>query len=411
MAMRSEQEVFDDLAELCVRPGYSHAIAYFCFRDHVVGYGASLKGDDYAKLFSLDRLIRTEVSTLIGLMVRKPRDLGMPDSKTLEGYIKRTENLLGELHEVLNEPVKAEMKKAFADPKMAKDFNPFANAAALREPIFYGSESAYSFQYRDLSISKYANDEKWIREHKKFTPTEAKAVVIAIGGFLNEKLLNKLKEMRDIPPDKWSVLAGLEFSAADIAARAGLPEILARAVIDAFTYADNDNPTFTSLSEFNAINGYPILKADGDNRILFLYAGLTEALYETPFYWMNNDKSYVPVAMKNRGRFTEDFCTARLQRVFGVDKVYKNVDVWKGNSRKEKYGEIDTLVLFGDRAIIVQAKSKKLTLSARKGNDLQLQADFKAAIQDACDQAVECSRHLLSGGAVLSDSFGKDIAV
>lgn len=35
-----------------------------------------------------------------------------------------------------------------------KDFNPFTNGAALREPIFYGGESAYSFQYRDFSPAK-----------------------------------------------------------------------------------------------------------------------------------------------------------------------------------------------------------------------------------------------------------------
>jgi hypothetical protein len=40
-----------------------------------------------------------------------------------------------------------------------------------------------------------------------------------------------------------------------------------------------------------------------------------------------------------------------------------------------------------DIAIVLQAKSKKLTLPARKGNDLQLQADFKAAVQDGVDQA------------------------
>jgi hypothetical protein len=64
---RPEQDIFDDLALLCVSGGYIHAIASFCFRDHVVGFGDELRGEDYAKLFSFDRLIRTEISTLIGL--------------------------------------------------------------------------------------------------------------------------------------------------------------------------------------------------------------------------------------------------------------------------------------------------------------------------------------------------------
>ena len=40
-------------------------------------------------------------------------------------------------------------------------------------------------------------------------------------------------------------------------------------------------------------------------------------------------------------------------------------------------GEIDVLVLFANRAIVLQAKSKKLTLESRKGNDLAIKKDFK----------------------------------
>ena len=52
------------------------------------------------------------------------------------------------------------------------------------------------------------------------------------------------------------------------------------------------------------------------------------------------------------------------------------------------------LVTFGDFAIVVQAKSKKLTLEARKGNSKQLESDFKKAIQDAYNQAYLCSQLL-----------------
>lgn len=33
---RSENVVYAELAELCVSPGYAHAIAYFCWRDKVM---------------------------------------------------------------------------------------------------------------------------------------------------------------------------------------------------------------------------------------------------------------------------------------------------------------------------------------------------------------------------------------
>lgn len=112
VAVRAEQDIFNDLAALSASPGYAHAIAYLCFRDHVVGYGDTLKAEDCAKLFSFERLIRTEISTLIGLMVQAPYDLTRPDTETLESYIERTEILLKELHDALKEPAKAELRKA-----------------------------------------------------------------------------------------------------------------------------------------------------------------------------------------------------------------------------------------------------------------------------------------------------------
>lgn len=52
------------------------------------------------------------------------------------------------------------------------------------------------------------------------------------------------------------------------------------------------------------------------------------------------------------------------------------------------------LVLFGNRAIVLQAKAKKLTLEARKGNDNQLKDDFKKSVQESYDQARECAEWL-----------------
>ncbi|ANY77101.1 hypothetical protein BB934_01770 [Microvirga ossetica] len=409
MTARAEQEIFNDLAELCASPGYAHAIAYLCFRDHVVGYGEALQGDDYAQLFSPGRLIRTEMTTLIGLMVRAPRDLTVPGMKTLENYIERTEALLKELQEAFGEPIKAEFQKAITDPSGAENFNPFANAEVLRESIFYSAESAYSFQYRDLSVERYARDEEWFRENKGFTPDEARKIVSALEDFLNDNLAKTLQGMNKIWPETWIFLPGFQFTINDLTAKSGLPEATVSAVVDAFTCPEDGNPTFTSFNEFNAVNGYPILKADGNNRILFLYVSLAEALYDTPFYWMIRDKTYASIATENRGGFTEEFTAARLQRVFGADKVLLNVDLWETSARKKKLGEIDALVLFGDRAIVVQAKSKKLTLEARKGNDLQLKKDFKAAVQEACDQAVLCSQHLLAGTSFLAERSGGEV--
>src|SRR5262249_55527673 len=144
----------------------------------------------------------------------------------------------------------------------------------------------------------------------------------------------------------------------------------AERVLDAFTFQDNGNAGFTSLHAYNAASGTPLLRTKTGEYILLQQYSLFEALYESPFFWMNSDKEYAQTALTNRGRFTEAFAFERLEKVFGTAHVYANVDIWK--SKGEKQGEIDVLVLFGDRAVVLQAKSKRLTLEARKGNDLQI---------------------------------------
>jgi hypothetical protein len=44
--MRKEQEIFDELATLCMSPGYVHAIAYLCLRDNIVRYGDEMTAED-----------------------------------------------------------------------------------------------------------------------------------------------------------------------------------------------------------------------------------------------------------------------------------------------------------------------------------------------------------------------------
>src|ERR1700738_634929 len=120
--MRSEQEIFDDLAVLCISKGYIHAIAIFCFRDYVVRFEDELRPENMARLYSKSRLIRTEVTTLIGLMMRAPIDFFLPLPETISDYIQRSEALLEELHYTLATTFANSLKPENAtDPK----FNTF----------------------------------------------------------------------------------------------------------------------------------------------------------------------------------------------------------------------------------------------------------------------------------------------
>jgi hypothetical protein len=99
--MRSEQEIFDELAALCISEGYLHALAAICFRDTVVHFSDELTPDDMAPLFSKSRLIRTELTTLIGLMMRAPIAFSLPSQDAISEYGSRSDALLNELHEAI----------------------------------------------------------------------------------------------------------------------------------------------------------------------------------------------------------------------------------------------------------------------------------------------------------------------
>ncbi|WP_455230851.1 hypothetical protein [Geopseudomonas aromaticivorans] len=94
-SIRSEQEVFSELATLCRRSGYIHAVAQLCFRDNVIIYNGNMKEADVRKMFSSSRLIRTEINTLLGLMIKVEIDWGLPTPKIVQEYMDATENLLG----------------------------------------------------------------------------------------------------------------------------------------------------------------------------------------------------------------------------------------------------------------------------------------------------------------------------
>src|SRR5712664_2708090 len=99
---RSGQEIFYELTSLCGSTGYVHALAHLCLRDNVVGYWDQMTPEDMGEWFRPDRLIRTEISTLVGLMVKAPIDFTLPNREALKSYVERSDALLAELHEAMS---------------------------------------------------------------------------------------------------------------------------------------------------------------------------------------------------------------------------------------------------------------------------------------------------------------------
>lgn len=404
-SIRTEAEVFADLSELCASPGYLHAIAYFCFRDNTIRYGDEMMPEDVLEQFGMDRLVRTEISTLIGLSCKSDLNAEMQTPETIQRYIDETEILLKEIHHSMM----PNMTEIF-DPEQASDpnFNPFKNGDFLREAIFYGGESAYHFQYRDLSSLKYKGDSDWLIYNKGFSSEDAISAITAIQELQNRKINEFIPSLDVNNPNSWTALDAYKFTAEEISAESGIDLGVVTNVIESFV-SPIGMSDFSSLDDFNPKNAYPIIKTSDTEYLLFQNYSLVEALYETPFFWFYEDKSYRSTAMKNRGDFTESFSAQRLTRVFGDRNVFLNVEIV--DSKRNIAGEIDVLIVYANRAIILQAKSKKLTIAARKGNDLSLRDDFKKAVQDAYDQAYSCATLLTDLSYKLIDDSGNELEI
>ncbi|WP_392462920.1 SEC-C metal-binding domain-containing protein [Aeromonas dhakensis] len=393
---RNESDILDDLIALTTSPGYIHAVANICQRDNVIYFKDKVKPSDMDRLFSRDRLIRTELTTVMGLMVKKPLDLSLPSPDVVKKYIQQTDTLMAELHNSISYPMFAAMFEGIQTGIAPPD--PW-HGPGMREPIFYGSESAYAFQYRDLVPEKYGADDEWFLRVKGFTSDQARTIAKTMCDLIEEKgtLLFRNSIAAKVQPETW--LPSFEFSVEEVTFRSQVPQNVVEAFFDAFLFK-GDNAAFREVGDFNEVSAWPLLPTGRNTVILFSQYAIYEALYESPFFWMLGDKSYRATASKQRGAFTEQFAARRLARVFGRENVHTNVNLHRG---KGIVGEADVLVIYADRLIIVQAKAKKLTIEARKGNDNQLKADFAAAIQDSYDQGWTCANEILAGGCRLVD--------
>ncbi len=402
---RDEKEIFSELADLCKSAGYVHAIAYFCFRDNTIKHSGEVKTEDVLEQFSIDRLVRIEISTLIGLACKTDIDTSLPKPKIIQEYIDKTESLLQEIHHSMMSPFEEMFN---LDEMRNSNFNPFESGSVLRESIFYGGESAYHFQYRDLSKIKYQKDNDWLVSNKGYSIDQAINVIESIQ-ILQIETINEVMNGFDINhPEEFSILKGYIFSAKDVAAKSGIDLEVTVNVIESFI-TTGGMEEFEHLDDFNPKNAFPIIGLDEGRYLLFQNYSLVQALYETPFFWFNADAAYKNQAMKHRGEFTEQFSAERLKVVFGKNNVFQNINIV--DSKNNNVGEIDVLVIFANRAIVLQAKAKKLTIEARKGNDLSLQDDFKKAVQDSYDQAYSCSLYLTNINYKLIDENDEELSI
>jgi len=406
--MRSEQEILSDLKELCVQDGYLNAISYFCFISGYAFCGKEITSDDLNSNYSKNNLIGSEIKTLLGLAIKDCININITNSKQIQNYIDKTDILLNELHSAMVEKATIELFGDFPNSEIPiKKEKDFPNSY-FREVIFYSGMLAYNFQFADFSIDKYCKDNDRLIETFGISIYECIEICNTISEITLANVnasFNNREVLKAMFTDNDFFLNLFKFTKSNIISKYDINEDTLDIFLSLFTLAEDEkNIHFNELHDFNIIQAKPLFKLNSNEYLSFNSSFLYQSIYESPFYWFIQDNSYKDIAIKNRGKFTEEFTYKQLRKVFGDSNVFMNLEIY--SSPNNRLGEIDVLVKYSDRLIIIQTKSKGLTLAAQKCNDDTLKDDFRKAIQDAYNQGLICSNAILDKKNYILDADG-----
>ena len=402
-AHRSKQQIIQDIEAIAHQPGFLYSLAFLCRRDLFVDpeEAASRNWDE--------SLTHQEFGLLNGLLVKRTLRPEHPSEETAEHQVSKIDALFQELHDSYKPPPIESSKSRTTAATMSlvrpsRAPNSYGVGDFFAAGIFYDGSGAYDFQCFDLAAKRYEGDTQWIVQHRGFSIEAACEIA---------RQLKRLVEVRLqglTPPQSFTnfcdqCLSVFSFEPREIT---GLPTATIDAFLETFSLKPGTvNQNFNIYGDYNAFDACPIIRLGDGRYLLLVYFLLAQSIYESPFYWMTADLNYRDTAFANRGKATTSIAYEMMVRVFGPGRVFQDVRVMR--NKREAVTDIDILAFVGNKAVVIQAKSKKLTQLARRGSEDKLRADFKAAIQDGYDQAITCRRELLDGRHTFLDTAGNEL--
>jgi hypothetical protein len=141
-------------------------------------------------------------------------------------------------------------------------------------------------------------------------------------------------------------------------------------------------PSPATLLALNPLVCTPLLR-DKDAFFQFVPPLLWDAVLNGPHYRLMADTDYEPTYSTARGEWLEQQVIGALSRVWPRAQVGWSLEYGPKKARKQ----LDGLVLFDRKLLLIECKSKTLTLSARQGNAEALRTDIQKAIGDSFVQA------------------------
>ena len=337
-----------------------------------------------------------ELTLVLGLMVKQPLHFSpIPTEQVARQQAVTTYALLEELHQAhIYQPHHHDTdhhpnhQTTDAEPQ---SFGNWMNTGQrMVESIFYGGAGAYDFQYLEMAPKRYKYDQPWLAKHLNTNLD----VIVTIAHHLKHLAQTRVSQItaaKSFVQFALQLLNALSFTLDD------LRHIDTKAVdafLTFFTLTPGTvNQDFNSIGSYNAAHSHPIIDI-GDNRLFLpIFNNLAESIYESPYYWMLEDAAYKNLALDHRGTTTEEIASELLGKVFGYDKVYRGLKISTG---PHDITDIDAFAWAGNTAVILQAKSKKLTVASRQGKKDNLTSDFQKAIQESFIQGLTARTSLLN---------------
>lgn len=393
------------------------------------------------ELEAREKLIVEELMFLLGLWLKKDSGwLDYPESlQQLCLMVENADEYMKELHMAFPERTATEVNLWHNQENRQPDFQLSEEAIAdnIHEAIFYSGDYTYDIELCYFLEPKYRYDLDWLKKNKGFVPDEAAAIALSIKNklTLQAQCLNfpdrtfnlkdwgfeiddafkrslDLAQFIDLIPKEAYTKAGAEAQRAT--------EKFCDSLINIFTVSQKDfmsipgtksffenfslslseerNNTLSKIGDYSILQENPIIQLSEDRYFIPVPYPVFASMYETPYYWINQDQHYRKVAGSHRGQAGEDIAYEFLVPLFGKDNTLRDIAI--RDAKHKDITDIDVLCILGNKALCVQVKSKKLTQTSRNGTIEDLTKDFKGAVQDAYEQGLICRKHILERNGI-----------
>ena len=239
MSFRTRKEIANEIRELTTESGFPYTFA------HLVRRYLFFDPDEIADTNWQERLTSKEFAFVGGLMVSCDFSLEQPTGVSMLAQSRRLERLLEELHDA-----HSEWRKGAATQ----------SRPSVAEPIFYGADGAYDFQYLQFARRKYAGDYSWFRENVGFDPDFAESFA---------RYLKRLVEMKAntkrVPTTQGELCdLMLETFCFRMDELHDFDADLVRAFLDKFSLTPGSvNKNLELPGQFNELDARPIIKLRG----------------------------------------------------------------------------------------------------------------------------------------------------